>query len=176
MISSSKHLLSRFADGFGRAALSAAVVAVSVAAGAANARADHAPKAPAPNSSPLGIDESGMFPFLPSYDKAQGVVDMSHLVEAPVGAHGRIRAEGGHFVNDRGRVRLNATNLTGPANFPTHEEAERLASRLAGFGINCVRLHYFDDEYGCLKDEYAFVGTGAAAAAIAKLKELCGET
>ncbi|MBR2645299.1 MAG: hypothetical protein IKD54_08440 [Clostridia bacterium] len=35
---------------------------------------------------------------------------------------------------------------------------------------------YFDDEYGCLKDEYAFVGTGAAAAAIAKLKELCGET
>ena len=100
------------------------------------------------NSRPLAVDDSGMFPFLPSYDKPQGVADMSHLVEAPAGAHGRIRVEDGHFVNDRGRVRLNATNLTGPANFPTHEEAERLAARLAGLGINCVRLHYFDDEYG----------------------------
>jgi hypothetical protein len=100
------------------------------------------------NSRPLAIDDSGMFPFLLSYDKAEGVANMSHLVEAPAGAHGRIRVEGGHFVNDRGRVRLNATNLTGPANFPTHAEADRLADRLVGFGINCVRLHYFDDEYG----------------------------
>ena len=89
-----------------------------------------------------------MFPFVPSYDAPANVVNMSHLVDAPAGKNGRIRVEGGHFVNDRGRVRLNATNLTGPANFPTQEEAERLAERLARFGINCVRLHYFDDEYG----------------------------
>ena len=100
------------------------------------------------NIRPLAIDQTGMFPFLPSYEKAKGVTDMSHLVEAPAGAHGRIRVKGEHFVNDRGRVRLNATNLTGPANFPTHAEADRLAARLASFGINCVRLHYFDDEYG----------------------------
>lgn len=35
---------------------------------------------------------------------------------------------------------------------------------------------YYDDEYGCLKDEYTYTGTGAAAAAITKLKTLCGET
>jgi len=35
-----------------------------------------------------------LFPFLPSYDKAEGVADMSHLVDAPAGAHGRIRVEG----------------------------------------------------------------------------------
>ena len=89
----------------------------------------------------------GMFPFLPSYDAPDNVVNMSHLLEAPAGKDGRIRVKGRHFVNDRGRVRFNATNLTGPANFPTHEEADRLVARLARFGINCVRLHYFDDEY-----------------------------
>lgn len=94
------------------------------------------------------LDETDMFPFVPSYERLEPVVDMSHLLDAPAGKNGRIRVEGGHFVNDRGRVRLHATNLTGPANFPTHEEAERLALRFAQFGINCVRLHYFDSDYG----------------------------
>ena len=92
--------------------------------------------------------DDGMFPFVPSYDSPDNVVNMSHLLAAPAGKDGRIRVEGGHFVNDKGRVKLHATNLTGPANFPTHEEADRLAARLARFGINCVRLHYFDNSYG----------------------------
>ena len=45
-------------------------------------------------------------------------------------------------------MRLNATNLTAAANFPTHEQAERVAERIANFGINCVRLHYMDWPYG----------------------------
>ena len=94
------------------------------------------------------VADDGMFPFVPSYDAPDNVVNMSHLLEAPAGKHGRIRVKDGHFVNDKGRVRLHATNLTGPANFPTHEEAERLAARLARFGTNCVRLHYFDSSYG----------------------------
>ena len=69
------------------------------------------------------VTEDGMFPFVPSYDAPENVVNMSHLLEAPAGKDGRIRVKDGHFVNDRGRVRLHATNLTGPANFPTHEEA-----------------------------------------------------
>ena len=89
-----------------------------------------------------------MFPFVPSYDSPENVVNMSHLLEAPAGKNGRIRVKDGHFVDDKGRVKLHATNLTGPSNFPTHEEAERLAARLARFGINCVRLHYFDSSYG----------------------------
>lgn len=43
------------------------------------------------------------------------------------------------------------------------------------FGTPTVNgVAYFDDEYGALKDEYHYTGTGAAAAAIAKLKALCG--
>lgn len=89
-----------------------------------------------------------MFPFVISYDSPRNVVNMSHLLRAPAGADGRLRVSGDQFVNDRGPIRLHATNLTGAANFPTHEEAERLADRLARFGFNCVRLHYFDADYG----------------------------
>ena len=98
------------------------------------------------------LADEGMFAFVPSYDSPRNVVNMSHLLSAPAGGDGRIRVEGGRFANDKGRVRLHATNLTGPANFPTHEEAERLAARLARFGINCVRLHYFDSYY--LRDHF----------------------
>ena len=90
----------------------------------------------------------GMFEFIPSYDAPANVVNMSHLLPAPAGKDGRIRVVDGRFANDKGPVRLHATNLTGPANFPTHAEAERLAARLARFGINCVRLHYMDSAYG----------------------------
>jgi len=96
----------------------------------------------------LAVAEDDLFEFIPSYDSPQNVVNMSRLLSAPAGKDGRIRVEGGRFVNDKGRVRLHATNLTGPANFPTHAEADRLAARLARFGINCVRLHYMDADYG----------------------------
>ncbi len=85
-----------------------------------------------------------LFPFLISYDGPDNASSMAHLLDAPAGKHGFVRVENGRFVNDAGPVRLHATNLTGPANFPTHEQADRLAARLARFGINCVRLHHMD--------------------------------
>ena len=89
-----------------------------------------------------------LFPFLISYDAPDNVTSMAHLLDAPAGKHGFVRVENGRFVNDKGVVRLHATNLTGPANFPTHDQSDKVAARLARFGINCVRLHYFDAEYG----------------------------
>lgn len=89
-----------------------------------------------------------LFPFVISYDAPDNVTNMSHLLETPAGKHGFIRVEDGKFVHDGGLIRFNATNLTGPANFPSHEAADRLAARFARFGINCVRLHYFDADYG----------------------------
>ena len=89
-----------------------------------------------------------MFPFVFSYDTTPPVADMSHLLVAPAGKNGRIRVENGRFVDDAGPVRLNGMNLTGPANFPSHDEAVRLADRFARFGVNCIRLHYFDADYG----------------------------
>jgi len=89
-----------------------------------------------------------LFPFLISYDAPDNASSVAKLLDAPAGNGGFIRVRDGHFVNDKGRVRLNATNLTGPANFPTHEQSDQVAARLARFGINCVRLHYFDAQYG----------------------------
>jgi len=101
-------------------------------------------------SGPSPADEAGppLFPFLISYDAPDNASSMAHLLDAPAGKHGFLRVERGRFVHDAGPVRLHATNLTGPANFPTHEQADQLAARLARFGINCVRLHYFDEAYG----------------------------
>ena len=92
--------------------------------------------------------DEGLFPFVITYGEAAPAVDYSFLLDAPAGKDGFIRVENGHFVNDKGRIRLNATNLTAAANFPTHEQAERMAARIARFGINCVRLHYMDWPYG----------------------------
>ena len=89
-----------------------------------------------------------MFPFSISYDPLTGVADMSHLLDAPAGANGRVRVADGHFVTDKGRIRFNAVNLTGPANFPSHRHAERMATRLAALGVNCVRLHFMDCQKG----------------------------
>ena len=94
------------------------------------------------------LTEAGMFPFVPSFGELAPIVDMSSLLVAPAGKNGRIRVKDGHFADDRGRVRLNGVNLVGPANFPSHEQAERMARRLSQLGINCVRLHYFDSWYG----------------------------
>lgn len=94
-----------------------------------------------------------LFPFLISYDTLADATSMAHLLDAPAGKYGFIRIERGHFVNDAGRINFNGTNLTGPANFPTHAEADLVAARLAHLGINCVRLHYMDDVYGNFRNE-----------------------
>jgi len=91
-----------------------------------------------------GADFPPLFPFLISYDGPNNASSMAHLLDAPAGRHGFVRVEQGRFVNDAGPVRLHATNLTGPANFPSHKDADLLAARLARFGINCVRLHHMD--------------------------------
>ena len=75
-----------------------------------------------------------------SYDMAQGgVTDCSSLIDAPAGKHGFTRIEGQHFVNDAGRIRFNGVNIVGGANFPSHEQAERMARRLAHLGFNKLR-------------------------------------
>ena len=89
--------------------------------------------------------DEGLFPFVISYDMARGATDFSQLLDAPAGKHGFTRIEGNHFVNDAGRIRFNGVNVVGGACFPvSHEQAERMAKRLAHFGINLVRLHFFD--------------------------------
>ena len=85
-----------------------------------------------------------MFPFIVSYDAPRNITNVSHFLDAPAGKHGFTRIEGETFVNDAGEIRFWGTNLSGTANFPTYEQADRIAARLAKFGYNCVRLHWID--------------------------------
>ncbi len=88
-----------------------------------------------------------MFPFVISYDGPDNASSVAHLLDAPAGKYGFVRVADGHFVTDAGPIRFHATNLTGPANFPEHADADKLANRLARLGINCVRLHFMDTWY-----------------------------
>jgi hypothetical protein len=98
---------------------------------------------------PVRADDSvaPIFPFVISYDGPDNASSVTHLLDAPAGKHGFVRVKDGRFATDAGPIRFHATNLTGPANFPAHEAADKLAERLARFGINCVRLHFMDTWY-----------------------------
>ena len=53
-----------------------------------------------------------------------------------------------HFVAETGqRVRLWGVNLSFGANFPTHADAERVAKRMAAFGVNSVRFPHMDTSH-----------------------------
>ena len=87
------------------------------------------------------------FPFVVSYGGADNASSVAHILDAPAGKHGFVRVVGHEFVTDAGPIRFNGTNLTGPANFPEHDVADRLAARFARLGVNCVRLHFMDTWY-----------------------------
>ncbi|HOF18163.1 MAG TPA: cellulase family glycosylhydrolase, partial [Phycisphaerae bacterium] len=66
----------------------------------------------------------------------------------PIGADSpRMTVRDGHFfVGDR-RFRAWGVNLCYGANFPPHDQAERMAAHLEAFGVNTVRFHHMDCEW-----------------------------
>lgn len=67
------------------------------------------------------------------------------VLDAPAGKHGFVKVKDGHFYFEDGtRAKFWGTNLCFNACFPTHEQAEMLATRIAYFGFNAVRLHHMD--------------------------------
>ena len=72
------------------------------------------------------------------------MTNVSQWLDRPAGRHGFVRAENGRLVTDDGPIRFWATNFCFEACFPDHEQAERVAARLARLGINCVRMHHMD--------------------------------
>jgi hypothetical protein len=84
-------------------------------------------------------------------DDKNTLTDLSFLNSEPAGAHGFVRADQGHFVDDRGsRLRFFGINLTGVACFPNHATATRLARHFRKLGFNAVRLHALDALGGVL--------------------------
>lgn len=72
-------------------------------------------------------------------------IDVSFLLEPPAGKRGFVKTNNGHYYFEDGtRIKFWGGVLIGQACFPTHEQAERTAARLARFGFNMVRLSAMD--------------------------------
>lgn len=63
---------------------------------------------------------------------------------APLTAADRLAAREHFYTADGRRVRLWGVNLSFASCFPTHGDAEKVAGRMAGFGVNSVRFHHMD--------------------------------
>lgn len=86
-----------------------------------------------------------LFPFvLPWDDATPSITNLSGLLEKPAGKHGFVSVKDGHLYAGEKRLRIFGVNLAFGANFPTHADAEKVAARMAKFGINCVRFHHLD--------------------------------
>jgi hypothetical protein len=93
-------------------------------------------------------DTSGWVAYTLPWDSCP--VDVSFLNDHEAGSEGFVTVRDGKFVfSDSGRsVRFWGTNFSAGANFPTHEQSERIAERLKRFGVNIVRTHHADTDWG----------------------------
>ena len=85
----------------------------------------------------------------PSYPERMPV-DISFVFEEekPAGKHGFLQVDGEHFrFEDGTRMKFFGVCLSGSANFPEHDYAEKTARRLSEAGVNCVRTHWMDSEF-----------------------------
>jgi len=74
-----------------------------------------------------------------------GVLDFSHLLDAPAGKHGFVKSKDGHFIFDNGKqIKFFGVNLVFGAAMPKHEVADVMVQRLANNGVNMVRFHHVD--------------------------------
>lgn len=89
--------------------------------------------------------EPRWFPLvLPWDDASKSIVDVSALNHRPAGRYGFLRVKDGHLATSAGRQKLFGVNICMDACFPEHGDAEKVAARMAKFGINCVRFHHMD--------------------------------
>lgn len=93
-------------------------------------------------------DRSEWFEFyLPWDDSTESLTNMSAYLDAPAGKHGFLEVtQDGHFKfqNATENIRFTGAVNVAIANFPSHEEAEIIAARMAKYGLNIVRIHLID--------------------------------
>ena len=68
-------------------------------------------------------------------------------LEAPAGKHGRVVAKGAHFEFAKKPgvpQRFYGVNLCFDANYPSREQADEFAARLARTGYNSLRIHHYE--------------------------------
>ena len=91
-----------------------------------------------------------MVPFSLNWENStDSKLNLSFLLEKPAGKDGFITIRNGHFVKPSGeRFKIWGVNLTAGACFPEKKDASLVAAYLARFGINAVRLHFLDSNWG----------------------------
>jgi hypothetical protein len=88
-------------------------------------------------------------PFAPPWDDtAAGPTDISGTLDKPAGKFGFVHVNDGHLYTGNHRLRLFGANFTAAAGMPDHATAEKVAARMAKFGLNAVRLHFLDATWG----------------------------
>lgn len=87
-------------------------------------------------------DTSGWYTYKSPAKPSDAALDLSFLNDKPAGTHGFVSVKNGHFTfADGTRVRFWGSDLVGPNNFPSHEQADALAERLSKLGVNLIRFH-----------------------------------
>lgn len=104
-------------------------------------------------AAPPAAEATPFVPFVIPWDDASPNVatDVSRLNNK---ALPRIVSRDGHFFEETTgkRVRFWATNFSFNNNFPERDAADKVAARLAKYGVNLVRLHHFDSEMAMSTD------------------------
>lgn len=90
--------------------------------------------------------QPNLYKFSINQDQLSGAPDFSFL-NHPLTQDDKITVRDGKFVDALGQpVRFFGVNLAFSGNFPTPQDAPRLAKRLRKLGINLVRLHHLDTQ------------------------------
>lgn len=102
-----------------------------------------------PDSAGLTATEE-MVPFTLFWEGSEkSKLNLSFILDKPAGKDGIIVVRDGHLYRPDGtRFKMWGVNITGGACFPEKEDAPAYAAFLARFGINAVRLHFLDSNWG----------------------------
>ncbi len=102
-------------------------------------------------ASSTAVTANQMVPFvLPFDDASSGVTNLGELLNHfPAGKFGAIKVNAqGHFVAGDERIRFLGVNITSSSTMTSKANAEKVARRLAKFGVNLVRFHHMDNHFG----------------------------
>lgn len=105
----------------------------------------------AAQSSSVAATANQMVPFVLPYDDAAAGITQAgeHLNPMPAGKFGAITVDGNaHFVAGQDRIRFLGVNITASSTVTAKANAEKVAKRLAKFGVNLVRFHHMDNNFG----------------------------
>ncbi len=101
-------------------------------------------------ASAVSSAQSQLVPFqLPWDDASPNFTNLSWMNHQPAGSQGFIRVgSDGHLYAGPERIRFLGVNFTWRSGAPLKADADAIARRLARFGINLVRIHLIDADFG----------------------------